>query len=207
MSSSQYSSALHRSSQGVQLWNPEQTSLTHRVGQLDTIDSEKETHDPCAQALLLTGAPGCPTESATGSRQRNSLQCSLVRQTCQRERPQDKRIQGQAYLQKDTRGEGGSHGVGVCVCVYSAILSHLSWLTIGTANQWAEPPPRPLVQSFATALSLHMDVVNLHAPAEGELHLDDGFGAALRGHGLDIAAGYGCPPSPTTTFSWPCFLH
>ena len=94
-----------------------------------------------------------------------------------------------------------------CVCVYSAILSHLSWLTIGTANQWAEPPPRPLVQSFATALSLHMDVVNLHAPAEGELHLDDGFGAALRGHGLDIAAGYGCPPSPTTTFSWPCFLH
>jgi len=97
--------------------------------------------------------------------------------------------------------------VSVCVCVYSAILSHLSWLTIGTANQWAEPPPRPLVQSFATALSLHMDVVNLHAPAEGELHLDDGFGAALRGHGLDIAAGYGCPPSPTTTFSWPCFLH
>ena len=80
MSSSQYNtcSALHRSSQGVQLWNPEQTPLTHRVGQLDTIDSEKETHDPCAQTLLLTGAPGCPTESATGSRQCNSLQCSLV---------------------------------------------------------------------------------------------------------------------------------
>ena len=42
-----------------------------------TIQSEKETHDPYAQTLLLT-APGCPTESATGSRQCYSLQCSLV---------------------------------------------------------------------------------------------------------------------------------
>ena len=45
-----------------------------------------------------------------------------------------------------------------------------------------------------------MDVVNLHAPAEGELHHDDGFGAALRGHGLDIAAEVADtvedPPSP-----------
>ena len=68
------------------------------------------------------------------------------------------------------------------------------------ATQWAEPPPRPLVQSFATALGLHMDVVNLHAPSEGELHHDDGFGAALRGHGLDIAAEVADtvedPPSP-----------
>ena len=80
MSSSQYNtcSALQRSSQRVQTWNPEQTPLTHRVAQLDTIQSEKETHNPCAQTLLLTGAPGCPTESATGSRQCYSLQCSLV---------------------------------------------------------------------------------------------------------------------------------
>ena len=35
---------------------------------------EKETHDPCAQALLLTGAPDCPAESATGSHQCHSLQ-------------------------------------------------------------------------------------------------------------------------------------
>ena len=39
---------------------------------------KKETRNPCAQALLLTGAPGCRAESATGSRQCNSLQCSLV---------------------------------------------------------------------------------------------------------------------------------
>ena len=43
-----------------------------------TIQSEKDTHGPCAQTLLLTDAPGCPTESATGSRQCYSLQCSLV---------------------------------------------------------------------------------------------------------------------------------
>ena len=46
-----------------------------------------------------------------------------------------------------------------------------------------------------------MDVVNLHGPAEGELHHDDGFGAALRGHGLEIAAEVADtvedpPPSP-----------
>ena len=80
MSSSQYNtcSALQRSNKGGQPWNPVQTPLTQRVGQLVTIQSEKETHDPCAQTLLLTGAPGCPTESATGSRQCYSLQCSLV---------------------------------------------------------------------------------------------------------------------------------
>ena len=80
MSSSQYNtcSALQRSNKGGQPWNPEQTPLTQRVGQLVTIQSEKETHDPCAQTLLLTGAPGCPTESATGSRRCYSLQCSLV---------------------------------------------------------------------------------------------------------------------------------
>ena len=43
-----------------------------------TIQSEKDTHGPCAQTLLLTDAPDCPTESATGSRQCYSLQCSLV---------------------------------------------------------------------------------------------------------------------------------
>jgi len=55
VSSSQYHtcSALHRRSQGVQLKNPEQTPLTHRVGQLDTTDSEKETPDPCAQCFPL----------------------------------------------------------------------------------------------------------------------------------------------------------
>ena len=37
---------------------------------------KKETPNPCAQAF--TGAPGCQAESATGSRQCNSLQCSLV---------------------------------------------------------------------------------------------------------------------------------
>ena len=138
MSSSQYNtcSALHRRSQGVQLWNPEQTPLTHRVGQLDTIDSEKETHDPCAQALLLTGAPGCPTESATGSRQCNSLQCSLVHgsgrlfptpltgqdRRARGTRPQDsqdkqtnKRIQGQANLQMIREGREEVHWR-VCVC-------------------------------------------------------------------------------------------
>ena len=80
MSSSQYNtcSALQRSNKGGQPWNPVQTPLTQRVGQLVTIQSEKETHDPCAQTLLLTGAPGCPTESATGSRQCYSLQCGLV---------------------------------------------------------------------------------------------------------------------------------
>ena len=42
-----------------------------------TPPTPKKKSDPCAQALLLTGALGCPTESATGSRQCNSLQCSL----------------------------------------------------------------------------------------------------------------------------------
>ena len=60
MSSSQYNtcSALQRSSQGVQPWNPEQTPLTHRVGQLDTIQSEKETHDPCAHFPIPGGVLG-----------------------------------------------------------------------------------------------------------------------------------------------------
>ena len=33
---------------------------------------------PCKQTLLHTGAPDCTTENATGTRQCNSLQCSLV---------------------------------------------------------------------------------------------------------------------------------
>ena len=79
MSSSQYNtcSALQRSNKGGQPWNPVQTPLTQRVGQLVTIQSEKETHDPCAQTLLLTGARAVQ-QSATGSRQCYSLQCSLV---------------------------------------------------------------------------------------------------------------------------------
>ena len=124
MPSSQYNtcSALQRSSQGVQPSNPEQTPLTQRVGQLVTIQSEKETHDPCAQTLLLTGAPGCPTESATGSRQCYSLQYSLV-QGSGRLLPTpltelDRRARGTkkqtnsrtSQPPKDTRGEGGSHG-------------------------------------------------------------------------------------------------
>ena len=139
MSSSQYNtcSALQRSSQGVQPWNPEQTPLTQRVGQLVTIQSEKETHDPCAQTLLLTGAPGCPTESATGSRQCNSLQCSLVhgsgrlnptplteqdrrargtRQQDSQDKQKNKRIQGQTNLQQKTKG-GRKSRWRVCVCV------------------------------------------------------------------------------------------
>ena len=80
----------------------------------------KRTSDPCAQSLLLTGAPGCPTESATGSRQCNSLQCSLVhgssrldptpltkqdrrargtRQQDSQDKQNNKRIQGQTNLQ------------------------------------------------------------------------------------------------------------
>ena len=125
-------------SQGVQLKNPEQTPLTHRVGQLDTTDSEKETPDPCAQALLLTGAPGCPTESATGSRQCNSLQCSLVHGSGRlnptplteqdrrvpegqgnrtaKTNKRDKRIQGQTNLRTDSSREGREEVTGVCVC-------------------------------------------------------------------------------------------
>ena len=145
MSSSQYNtcSALQRSSQGGQPWNPEQTPLTHRVGQLDTIQSEKETHDPCAQTLLLTGAPGCPTESATGSRQCYSLQCSLVHgsgrlfptplteldRRARGTRPQDsqdkqnnKRIQGQANLQKIREGREEVTVAGVCVLMGPAAL-------------------------------------------------------------------------------------
>ena len=137
VSSSQYNtcSALHRRSQGVQLWNPEQTPLTHRVGQLDTIDSEKETPDPCAQALLLTGAPGCPTESATGSRQCNSLQRSLVhgsgrlnptplteqdrrargtRQKDSQNKQTNKRIQGRANLQLIREGREEVTVASVC---------------------------------------------------------------------------------------------
>ena len=68
-----YCSALHRRSHGVQQEIQNKLPLTHRVGQLDATDSGKRTSDPCAQSLLLTGAPGCPTESATGSRQCNSL--------------------------------------------------------------------------------------------------------------------------------------
>ena len=39
---------------------------------------EKETHDRCAQPLLLTCVPDCPTESATwiAASEVNSLQCS-----------------------------------------------------------------------------------------------------------------------------------
>ena len=41
-------------------------------------DPKLKTYEPCRQTLLLTGAPGCPTESNTGSCQCYSLQCSLV---------------------------------------------------------------------------------------------------------------------------------
>ena len=37
----------------------------------------KQIHEPWKQALLHTGAPGCPAESNTGARQCSSLQCSL----------------------------------------------------------------------------------------------------------------------------------
>ena len=132
-----YCSALHRRSHGVQQEIQNKLPLTHRVGQLDATDSGKRTSDPCAQSLLLTGAPGCPTESATGSRQCNSLQCSLVhgssrldptpltkqdrrargtRQQDSQDKQINKRIQGQTNLQM--RREGGSHCGGcVCVCV------------------------------------------------------------------------------------------
>ena len=101
-----------------------------------TIDSEKEIPDPCAQALLLTGAPGCPTESATGSRQCNSLQCCLVhgsgrliptplteqdrrargtRQQDSQDKQTNKRIQGQANLQLIR--EGREEVTVACVCV------------------------------------------------------------------------------------------
>ena len=170
MSSSQYNtcSALHRSSQGVQLWNPEQTPLTHRVGQLDTIDSEKETHDPCAQTLLLTGAPGCPTESATGSRQCNSLQCSLVHgsgrlfptplteldRRARGTRPQDTQTNKPTNEFKDKptskRYARGGRKSGWRVCVWwwgrqhSAILSHLSWADTGTAPKHTNTTGREL---------------------------------------------------------------
>ena len=54
------------------------TNSTHPTRPAGYHPIRKETHDPCAQTLLLTGAPGCQTESATGSRQCYSLQCSLV---------------------------------------------------------------------------------------------------------------------------------
>ena len=107
--------------------------------------------------LLLTGAPDCPAESATGSRQCNSLQCSLVhgsgrlqptpqteeevrtRGTKQRNSPTEtnnKRIKRQTNPQKkEERGRKSEWRV----CVYcrgrqsSAILSHLSKLTRGDA--------------------------------------------------------------------------
>ena len=139
MSSSQYNtcSALQRSNKGGQPWNPVQTPLTQRVGQLVTIQSEKETHDPCAQTLLLTGAPGCPTESATGSRQCYSLQCSLVHGSGRlfptplteqdrrargtgsqnsQDKQKNKRIQGQANLQKI---RAGREDVTVARCVFT----------------------------------------------------------------------------------------
>ena len=71
-------SALQHSKNQGSAWNPEFRPLSLRVGQLINRWSEKETHDPCAQTLLLTGAPDCPAESATGSHQCNSLQCSPV---------------------------------------------------------------------------------------------------------------------------------
>ena len=67
MSSSQYTtcSALHRRSQGVQLWNPEQTPLTHRVASwIPSTPKKKLT----IHVRRLCCSPGCPTESATGSR-------------------------------------------------------------------------------------------------------------------------------------------
>ena len=115
--------------------NPEKTPLSRRVGQPDSLWSEKEEHDPCAQSLLLTGAPGCPTESATGSRQCNSLQCLVHgsgrleptpptkqdrhasrtrRQGSQDNQKVNKRKQEQTNLQMWR--EAGRH-CGGCVCV------------------------------------------------------------------------------------------
>ena len=45
--------------------NPEITPLSRRVSQVAT--DPQEENDPCAQSLLLTGAPGCPTGSVTGT--------------------------------------------------------------------------------------------------------------------------------------------
>ena len=100
----------------------------------------KRGPDPCAQALLLTGAPGCPTESATGSRQCNSLQCSLVhgsgrlhptplteqdrrargtKQQDSQDKQNNKRIRDKPTSNRNKEGEEVKVA-GVCVCVVGA---------------------------------------------------------------------------------------
>ena len=51
---------------------PRETALSSPLGR------SPQWRGACAQTLLLTGAPDCPAESATGSHQCNSLQCSPV---------------------------------------------------------------------------------------------------------------------------------
>ena len=141
-------SALHRRSQGVQQEIQNKLPLTHRVGQLDATDSEKG-HPIHVRSLCCSRAR--PTESATGSRQCNSLQCSLVhgsgrldptpltkqdrrargtRQQDSQDKQINKRIQGQTNLQM--RREGGSH-CGGCVCDVGAggplqsLVTLVSW--------------------------------------------------------------------------------
>ena len=102
--------------------------------------------------MLLTGAPGCPTESATGSRQCNSLQCSLVqwlrparsyspyktRQTCQRDeatgQPRQTKQQTNSGTNQPPDAKGGSH-CGGCVWDVGPAALGLSKLTSGTAHQ------------------------------------------------------------------------
>ena len=143
---------------------PSQQTLWH--DQPDATDSEKDS-DPCAQSLLLTGTPGCPTESATGSRQCNSLQYSLVhgsgrldpnpltkqdkrargtrRQDSQDKQRENKRIQGKSTSKCDGREEV----TGGCVCDVGAggplqFMSHLSKLAASTVqNQHQIGKSRP----------------------------------------------------------------
>ena len=147
MSSSQYytCSALLRRSQGVQLRESRISfhSPTEWASWMPPTP-KKDSPDPCAQSLLLTGAPGCPTESATGSRQCNSLQCSLVhgsgrlyptpltkqdrraggtRQQDSQDKQINKRIQGPTTLQqKATGGRKSLWQVCVCVMLGPAVL-------------------------------------------------------------------------------------
>ena len=101
VSSSQYNtcSALQRSSQGVQPWNPEQTPLTTEWASWRPSNPEKKLTIHVRKLCCSRAPRGCLTESATGSRQCYSLHCSLVhgsgrlfptpyrtRQTCQRDK-------------------------------------------------------------------------------------------------------------------------
>ena len=144
MPSSQHNtcSALQRSSQGVQPWNPEQTPLTQRVGQLVTIQSEKETHDPCAD-FAAHGRPGlsnrechwiapvllAAVQPGPWLRPATSYSPYRTRQTCQRDKvtgqprqTKNKRIQGQANLQKIREGREEVTVAGVWVLMGPAAL-------------------------------------------------------------------------------------